>query len=366
MKETLCAIACAAFLVADANAQNGVTLFGLMDVGISYISNEGGSHTLKSDDSILTPSLWGMRGVENLGGGYKTIFEFQSQFSVNNGTTIPDASGIFNREAYIGLQKDGVGTITLGQQYNLLADFLFFPPVGGDGSLMYGGLYNLRQGPFAALGIPQNPTGAFDLDQTGGASRVSNSVKIESAEFSGLRVGTMYGFGNTAGSLSANNTLGLGVSYTHGGFGFGGAYNETRYAELSNGHDGIRNIGVGVSKQLGNLYLNLLYTYTKNTESGAAVNVVQVGQFYSFSPFWHLGANYQYTKGNAVLSHNQAQQITTALQYSLSKRTTLYTEAVYQWTNGDTPGTHDAWINSTLPSSNDGQFIARVGMQMSF
>ncbi|MGA3250192.1 MAG: porin, partial [Paraburkholderia sp.] len=77
-------------------------------------------------------------------------------------------------------------------------------------------------------------------------------------------------------------------------------------------------------------------------------------------------ANYQYWSGNAQLEHNKAQQITTALQYSLSKRTIVYIEGVYQWTGGDVSGGHNAWINGPDQSSSTRQAIGRIGMQTTF
>jgi predicted porin len=109
-----------------------------------------------------------------------------------------------------------------------------------------------------------------------------------------------------------------------------------------------------------------LYTNTRNTLTGGTVQVVQAAGLYAFSPFWRLGANYQYMKGNAVLSHNRAQQVTSALQYSLSKRTTVYAEAVFQWTGGDVEGAHNAWINGIGQSSSDHQLVGRLGLQTTF
>jgi predicted porin len=177
---------------------------------------------------------------------------------------------------------------------------------------------------------------------------------------------TLYGFGGAAGSLSTDNTVGLAADYTLGNFGLGAAYNETRYASLDSGHDGIRNFGAGIHETLGNLDLSGLYTNTKNTLTGGAVQVEQIGGLYSFNHVVRLGANYQYWSGNAQLEHNKAQQITTALQYSLSKRTLVYIEGVYQWTGGDVSGGHNAWINGTDPSSSTRQAIGRIGMQTSF
>jgi predicted porin len=356
-----------AFLISsNAHAQSSVTLFGMLDVGVSYVSNEGGGHALEASDSIYTPSLIGLRGSEDLGGGYKAVFEVMSQFSPDTGAGIPGPGADFSREAYVGLGRNDLGTLTFGQQYNLMADFLFFPPGQFDASFLYGGFYNMRQGPFAALGIPDNPTGASDLDQMGQTSRVSNSVKFTSATFDGLRFAALYGFGGATGSLATDNTVGLAADYTRGNFGLGAAYNETRYASLDDGHDGIRNFGAGIHETFGDLYLSGLYTNTKNTLTGSVVQVEQLGGLYSFNHVLRLGANYQYWSGNAPLEHNKAQQITTALQYSLSKRTIVYVEGVYQWTGGDVSGGHNAWINGTDPSSSTRQAIGRIGMQTSF
>lgn len=151
-----------------------------------------------------------------------------------------------------------------------------------------------------------------------------------------------------------------------GTFGAGAAYNETRYASMNDGHDGIRNFGVGVGNTFGALYASALYTYTRNTLSGATAQVGQISGLYSFDPSWRLGANYQYIKGNVQLDHNRAQQITSTLQYSLSKRTMVYAEAAFQWTGGDVAGTHTAWMGGLAPSSNDHQAVGRVGMQTFF
>ena len=348
-----------------AHAQSSVTLFGMLDVGLSFVSNVQGGRELAANDSVFTPSLIGLRGAEDLGSGYKAVFELESQFAVENGTAIPGPGMDFSREASVGIEKANVGTLSFGQQYNLLYDFLFAPPAQFDATFQYGGLYNMRQGPFAALGIPQNATGAMDLDQMAGTTQVSNSLKFSSASFDGLTLGALYGFGGSD-SFSSNNTVGLGADYLRGNFGVGAAYNETRYAALGDGKSGIRNFGAGVHQRIGGLYLSGLYTNTENTLSGATVQALQAGAMVSFSPSLQLGANYQYWRGNAALEHNHAQQLTSALQYSLSPRTLVYLEAAYQWTGGDVAGDDDAWINGVGQSNSTRQAIAQLGIHTSF
>ena len=58
-----------------AHAQSSVTLFGRLDVGLSFVSNVQGGRELAANDSVFTPSLIGLRGAEDLGSGYKAVFE---------------------------------------------------------------------------------------------------------------------------------------------------------------------------------------------------------------------------------------------------------------------------------------------------
>lgn len=348
-------------------AQNSVSLSGVIDGGVTYVNNQHGGAAALFDSGILTPTTWTLRGSEDLGGGLQAIFELTSQFDLGSGATIPGSGQIFNRTAYAGLASNRFGTLTLGNQY----DFMFQTLTLGryDGALLFGGLYDFRQGPFTALAIPNNPTGSFDFDRMAGATRVPSSVEYRSPDLYGLTYGALYGFGGVPGSFSANSTLSGGVNYERGPLGLGAAYVEVKYPQLGNGHDGIRNFGFGAHYDLGNVIAMLLYTNTKNTASGAYIDVYKAGTFWQVTGPWALGLDYEYMKGNAVLDNNRAQQVTTALQYNFSKRTVAYIEAIYQRAGGDGQLTQ-AWINGLNQpdgaASNRSQTLARVGLQMKF
>ncbi len=87
MKKTQIALAVLAstLMSTAAHAQSSVTLFGLMDTGVTYVSNQGGKSNVKMDDGVNGPNLWGIRGSEDLGGGTKAIFELVNQYQLNNG-----------------------------------------------------------------------------------------------------------------------------------------------------------------------------------------------------------------------------------------------------------------------------------------
>ena len=74
-----------------AHAQSSVTLYGLIDAGVSYVNNSsstvtGHSNSLtKYDDGVAQGSRWGLKGSEDLGNGLKAIFTLENGFNSGNG-----------------------------------------------------------------------------------------------------------------------------------------------------------------------------------------------------------------------------------------------------------------------------------------
>jgi predicted porin len=342
--------------------QSIVSINGVIDGGVTYVNNERGGATALFDSGILTPDMLTFQGAEDLGGGNKAVFELTSQFDLGSGATIPGAGQLFGRTAFVGLANDRLGTFTVGNQYDFISETLLANRY--DGAPLYGGLYDYRQGPFAALGIPNNPTGSFDFDRMAGSTRVPNSVKYQSPLLAGISFGALYGFGGTPGSVAQNSTVSFGANYKNGPFSIGGAYVEVKYPQLDNGNRGIRNFGFGMHYAFPKVLAMLLYTNTKNTASGAQIDVYKASVWWQPSGPWSIGLNYQYMKGNQVLQGNEAQQVTSAVQYNFSKRTVAYVEASYQRAGGSGA---QAWINGiTQPASGRSQTIARVGLQTKF
>ena len=161
-----------------AHAQSSVTLYGVIDVGPTYVSNEGGAHNIKMDDSIASGDRWGLKGTEDLGGGLKAIFTLENGFDALNGQ-LRQGGREFGRQAWVGLQND-YAAITIGRQYDLIYDY-----TANYAMSAWASGYATHQG---------------DLDRMGW-ERLDNVVKIKSADFHGLQGGAMYSFGNVAGSL---------------------------------------------------------------------------------------------------------------------------------------------------------------------
>lgn len=351
------------------HAQSSVTIFGLMDAGVSYVSNQGGSSSVKFADGIGTPNLLGFTGLEDLGGGLKATFRLVNQFSIGSGSVIAlqsnsaasSTGSIFPWEALIGIQSERFGSVTMGRQQDFMVDTLL-GTVGADSAMYVGGLYNFRDGPFGGLKLPDSPPNeAYNFDRMNGSEPLSNTVKFTSADIGGFKGGAMYAFGGVAGSFGQNSASSFGASYASGPFAAGVAYTDVKYAALNG--DSIRNWGAGARYALGKTLMTLLYTNTRNTGNGAAVNMVEAGGLYHPVADIGLGANYMYMWGNEGVDRNHAHQVTAVAQYLLSKRTAVYAETAYQITNSGALASIDGTFG---PSSGRSQFIGRLAMQTKF
>ncbi|RDV00345.1 porin [Trinickia dinghuensis] len=344
--------------VGSSFAQSSVTLSGLIDAGVSYVSNEGGSRNIKFDDGIFVPNLLTLSGKEDLGGGTRAVFNLTNQFELGSGSFVPGQS-LFGRTAYVGLDDDRLGRLTLGNQYDFMPDALF----GGldDAAIYSAGLYQFRNGPFDKLALPNNPTGAFDWDRLAG-ERIANSVKYVSPVFHGFSGGLMYGFGNVAGSVGTGNASSFSINYSNGAFGANAAYTLEK-SVTPTGQVSVRNWGAGSHYTVGPVTGTALFTTVRNNTNGAAVWQAEVGGLWMIDSFWWLSGAYSYMKGNASVDDNHAHQLSAMLEYLLSKRTGVYAAVVYQRASRG----GNAQINGDLvPSSTPTQAIARIGLTTRF
>ncbi|WP_233856134.1 porin [Paraburkholderia sp. HD33-4] len=359
MQKKIVAAAAMSLITSASYAQSSVTLSGLIDAGVSYVSNQNGHSNFKFDDGIAVPNLLIFTGSEDLGGGTHAIFDLRNQFSLGTGSFMPGQS-LFSRTAFVGLDNASYGRLTLGNQYDFMTDSLFFGM--NDAAIFTGGLYGFRNGPFAGLALPNNPTGAFDWDRMAG-ERVTNSVKYESPSFNGFSAGAMYGFGGVAGSIGSNNATSFGLNYAGKQFGANAAYTNVK-SDVAGAQVSVRNWGVGAHAKFGAFTANALFTTVHNSLNGASIWEAQAGGLYNVLPDLAVGASYMYMKGNDVLENQHAHQIAAQVSYLLSKRTTVYASGIYQ--RAASGG--QALINGVFDgaSSSPTQAIARVGLETKF
>jgi len=69
-------------LGAVAHAQSSVQLYGTVDLGVEHFNNGAGSVN-KLGNGILNPSVIGLKGQEDLGGGASAFFQTETSFCAN-------------------------------------------------------------------------------------------------------------------------------------------------------------------------------------------------------------------------------------------------------------------------------------------
>src|SRR5580692_2132395 len=98
-------------------AQSSVTLYGIVDTGIEFVS-----HANAAGDKVFRmpgitgelPSRWGLKGSEDLGGGYSAVFALESGFNVRGGD-LGQGGRLFGRQSFVGI-KSPYGTVSFGRQ----------------------------------------------------------------------------------------------------------------------------------------------------------------------------------------------------------------------------------------------------------
>lgn len=128
MNKKLMAVAVAGVLTAPAAfaQSSNVELYGRANIGIDNYRATGGTNPNLDRESRVrifdNASRVGLRGTEDLGGGLKAIFQFESGVNVDNGSntgqsgSVNSSSGFWtSRDSYAGLAGNW-GQVTFGKQ----------------------------------------------------------------------------------------------------------------------------------------------------------------------------------------------------------------------------------------------------------
>jgi len=392
MKKILIAGTALASLAGVAQAQSSVTLYGLIDAGLTYTNSQitgtgaGGHSNWQMTSGGVQYSRWGLRGAEDLGGGLQAIFTLENGFNLNNGQ-LSSANRIFNRLAYVGVSSRDFGSLTLGRQTDGMVDFV--GPLSLTGT-QYGGTH------FA------HP---FDVDNLNDSFQINNSVKYQSPNFAGFRIGALYGFSNQAGGFANNRAYSVGMSYMWGPLNFGAGYlhlnnsagtpaqlntNGAVTDTLGTSLSGLltptavplgalarrqQTWGGGVNYAFGPLVAGIVYTQTNLTELFLTGFNTHFQNYegnirFALTPAVMLAAAYTYSRagGNAGSGAPHWNQVSALGNYAFSKRTDVYIQSTYQSVSaraGNPLGV--AWINGvSSPASTSNQIEATVGVRHRF
>jgi predicted porin len=338
------------------HAQSSVTLYGLIDSGITYVSNAGGKSNVVASDGIIQSNRFGLRGSEDLGGGTRAVFVLENGFNLNSGT-FAQPGLIFGRQAYVGLSDQRWGTLTLGRQYEFTWDYLTIYSIGSRV-----GAYSFHPG---------------DYDRLAGTLRINNSVKYVATPIGGLSIGALYAFGSDPASSGSGRAIAFGASYSGGVLGLATAYNNTHDVSLNPATQmgsslgstfpagafvakNMQNVGAAASLTFGPSSTRAVFTATtiSTQSSSVTMRTLELSEAYQFMPDLSASVGYSYTR----MSPESWQNLAMVCDYLLSKRTDVYVSAVFDRAGG---GARPQFL--TLPASTTGrETTLRVGIRNFF
>jgi predicted porin len=356
-------------------AQNSITLYGTIDDSVTYFNNAGHGSVLQLQGGNLDSSKWGLKGSEDLGDGIKAVFNLENGFDINSGA-LESAGRIFDRQAYVGLASDTLGTLTLGRQFDPTVDLV--QGITADG---YGPAFT-------------TPGDADDNDDT---IRVSNAIKYTSPTYAGFQYELLYALGGVAGSASSGQTYSAAALYNNGDLSLAAGYLFAKNDEVGGAgtSDPIQNnsvtpldgavplVGsrqiaqVAAQYVIGPVTANVRYSnaqFKPYVSFGAfdrteTFNIGAASLGYQVTAAELLALGYTYTKSSGA-SAATYHSVAVSSQYSPSKRTTLYATAGYAHASGTTFSSDGTTIvpaggtvgNLNASSSTPSQVVVMVGV----
>ena len=85
MKTKLLAGVIATCFAVPAMAQSSVVVYGIADAGVMYVDNGGNDSRVKLVSGIADGSRLGVKGTEDMGGGYKAVFNLEARVELDTG-----------------------------------------------------------------------------------------------------------------------------------------------------------------------------------------------------------------------------------------------------------------------------------------
>jgi predicted porin len=329
---------------ASASAQSSVTLYGIVDNGIAYETGMPKGHVFGAESGGWAQSRFGLKGAEDIGGGTQAIFHLESRLNTVNGSF---ANGsFFEGQATVGLHNDTWGQVKLGNmgsaeisQYSGDVD-----PQQTEkyaiGTLVRGRIFSQ-----AGNGIEYlSPlVGGFTVQ---GQYDLTNSTKWNSGSPGSApgQLGTSSGLGSAQG-----RTDGIKLSYQTGSLFWQATYDEVRdpNGQFSNVYLASRSILTGGTYAIGPVVAFVGYQHLSAPDASnagyygtatpgtlpAGTSLPTAVDHEWLGAIWHTttalsvtGAVYH---ANANRGNGNATLYTLGTNYSLSKRTLVYTELGY-------------------------------------
>jgi predicted porin len=404
VKPRILALAVAATLAGPALAQSAVTLYGTLDLGLLSINNlstsplgyvpsaaPGGS-ALKMKDGGIGGSHWGLRGREDLGGGYSALFQLQGNINAKDGTTGgPNSQGttsFFNQMSVVGL-AGSFGEVKFGRQVSPM--YYAMASTDARGARYFGSVLTGLAGLNGASGAwaGNNSNLAF------GTVYNDNAIVYTSPALGPVTVNVEYAFGETPGSARANAQEAVTAVYDAGGLklsalwynGYGNNVGIARAlftaalgspaagtaAATTAGFTPTANTNRLTS--LGALYTNGVFTVSgsyfqaRNPAHAVLPNGSDSLDMWSVGGGWRVAPNINVTTGYYHIKDNRnagnhATQFAIGAEYALSRRTLLYLQGASVTNKGSNMNLSPVYASPVVANQNVHAVMA--GLRHSF
>ncbi|MBP6898974.1 MAG: porin [Burkholderiaceae bacterium] len=314
MKKSLLALAVLGAFAGAASAQSSVTLYGRVDLSVNK-----GVGTANKGISNGSGSRFGVRGVEDLGGGLQALFQIEHRFDADTGasqnfnitpagSTTANANRFWGARSIVGL-KGGFGQVLLGREYTtaFLMSQLAADPWGWD---------------TVVSGTPG--TGLNQVITGGGIARVRNDSAVTyNLSVGGFAFGAQVAEASDAINGFQKKPFNFAATYKAGPFSVGLGYEKTGQVAAASA----KWLTVNAAFDLGMVKLGGLYG-TGNTAANAdnksllITAVAPMGQ-------GEVRASYGKTTSDgagALPEVSLAKGFALGYHYALSKRTTVYVD----------------------------------------
>lgn len=299
--------------IGAAQAQGAVTLYGVIDSGLQYASKVPSSSGANVGDAFsftpggYGPSLFGIRGREDLGGGLMANFDLESGSSTANGGYIASNGNFWGRRAWVGIRgRYGEGRV--GEQPSPF--FLAIVDSAPRGPTSFAGAITIY---------------ADNVFFTGGIN--SNAITYLSPNVAGFEASIMFAPGGLAGNFQAGQQWSASAIYDNGTL--------MVNAAMYHGNGGGVRTPVPTTAQFDGRTFGMAYRLNGWTLKASIVNYNVAGSFneyvfgagadYAISPNISISSGIWFsTDRNCEANHSTLVGLGTV--YNFSKRTSLYAQ----------------------------------------
>lgn len=300
---------------AGSHAESSITLYGIADAGLIFLTRTqnaaggNGGKLIGFTDSGLTPTLFGMQGVEDLGGHLSAEFKLESGVNIGTGGYNNSNGNLFGRQAYVGL-KGGFGETKAGLQFSPF--FLTLLALDPRGFSQFGSGVPIYLNNAVATGV-LNP----------------NALSYTTPQIAGLQTSVMLGLGGVAGNFSAGRQWSANISYQWQDLEINAAFYD------GNPGSSVQTIPpttvefegrmIGASYTYEHVIAKVSFTNYKVANTGQNNNVCAAGLSYALAPYLSLDGGVWFVSNRGDTSSHSLMSALGA-SYFLSKATTLYAQ----------------------------------------